>query len=92
MTRPAGFTIKSASGVFISITPANATKLDVGSKVETGPSSQVLLTTPGAITDLKPGTPILVAGQPDSTGALTATAITMQQTTSPPPPIGSATS
>ncbi len=52
------------------------------------PDTRVLSTTQGSVADLKPGTPITVLGQPDAAGVINATAITMQQTTSPLPPIG----
>ena len=85
INRPAGFTVKSTSGVFISITPpANAPKplpdfgrpggplLDVGSRIETGPSSQVLLTTAGGTTiTVTTGTKVKVS-PPLTSGAGTA--------------------
>ncbi|MHB8577952.1 MAG: hypothetical protein ACYDCQ_21790 [Dehalococcoidia bacterium] len=52
------------------------------------PDTRVLATTSVATSDLKPGTPVLVIGQPDANGAINATTITLQQTTSPLPPVG----
>jgi hypothetical protein len=47
-------------------------------KVSTSDSTTVGLTQPGKLTDLKPGATVVVQGQPDQDGAVTAQAITQE--------------
>ncbi|MFD9894215.1 DUF5666 domain-containing protein [Amycolatopsis sp. NPDC059027] len=67
-------TIEKIEGSTLTLKTAQGTEITVS----TTDSTTIGLTQPGKLADLKPGATVTVQGQPDSSGAVTAQAITQQ--------------
>jgi hypothetical protein len=67
-------TVERVEGSTVYVKTAQGTEV----KVSTSDSTTVGLTQPGKLADLKPGATVVVQGQPDQDGAVTAQAITQE--------------